>query len=506
MKLLYSLKYVLIFAIITLASCSREDIDDVIVDEPNYTPDTLVINNLMNNLKSNTNDGMDLGCVTIEFPFELLTESQGTVTIASESEFEQALEMQGADRVIDFVYPLDIIENDGSETVVQAGAELAVLFASCIPETGWTNTASGLELLPASLFEDFCFDIQYPVELVDPEGNTLIAEDETEFIDELASAGELFFSLPVSFVDEDGDEVIVQNIDDFYELVFECEGISAPVVGDGFEIDEFSCFELTYPFDVEREDGSTVTIENENDYANLVLNGEIVYITLPFTVEFEDGSTSVVSNEEDLILILIDCGIIIEVIDPNPCEVTETHVLLFYNALNIFTLNRYPFEISYPVTLIVEGNPVVINSGNEYIPAVGNNPSRIIPAEIVYPVTITQFGQEIVLNSDDDVCAFYNTLIEPCENKPAHIQFFFNEGGGVPINCAYFIEYPVEITRNGNSIEIQTRDEYLTELNTTGAYDEIELVYPVAAFKFSDNQQVTFDSDSDICDYLNDCF
>ncbi len=146
---------------------------------------------------------------------------------------------------------------------------------------------------------------------------------------------------------------------------------------------------------------------------------------------------------------------------------------------------------------------MVVNSEDEYITAIGGNPSRFLDVEIVYPVTITQFGQTIVLNDDGDVCDFYNTLREDCANKPAHIQFFYNEGPGTPINCAYFIEYPVKITLLGTTIEIQDRQQYRDLLNASpNALNGIELVYPVSVYQVQDDDKFTFDADAEICDYL----
>jgi len=504
MKFIHRLNIFILLVSLFAVSCSREDMDEIIADDPVYVPDTIVVNNLMSNLKSNSSDGMDLGCFTIQFPFELLTESGASVTISSEDAFFDALEMDSTELVIDFVYPINITSNDGVNSQIDNANTLGILFASCIPENGWTESADELSIIPASLYNDLCFDIIYPVELLDSNGNTNIVIDEDEFIDLLAEAGPLYFVLPVNFEDEDGNAVVVDDFDSFFELAFECEDIHAPAAGDDLELDDFDCFELVYPYDVELEDGSIITVTNEDDYAQLVLNGQIGNIVFPFSIQDSMGNTSVINTVDDLIPALIDCGLII-ITEPDSCS-TEAHVLLFYNALNIFTLNKYPYDITYPVTLIVDGNPVVINNGDDYLPAVGGNPSRIIPADIVYPVTVTQFGRDIVLNSDDDVCAFYFTLSEACENKPAHIQFFFNEGGGVPISCAYYINYPLEILRNGVSIQIQNRDEYITELNTVNGYNEIELVYPVIANKFINGQQLDFASDDEICEYLDSCY
>jgi hypothetical protein len=231
-----------------------------------------------------------------------------------------------------------------------------------------------------------------------------------------------------------------------------------------------------------------------------MLADSLVDFVYPFTA-ISNNSVFQIGEIDDLALALIACAS--TTLD---CSDLDAHVLLFFNALNILTTNNYVYEINYPVTLLVEGNQVVINSDSQYLPAIGGSPFSYLETELVYPITITQFGRDIILNSDADVCQFNETLSEACVNKPPHIQFFFNEGGGTPLNCAYFISYPVEIVSNNDTLQIQTRDDYLNELNSSpNAYGDIELVYPVGATKFVDGQQLSFGADADICQYLNNC-
>jgi hypothetical protein len=265
------------------------------------------------------------------------------------------------------------------------------------------------------------------------------------------------------------------------------------------------CIRIPFPVDFLQASGNTITVNSEAELdAAAMLSDSIVDFIYPFEVFNDDDVTIVIEEVEDLVVALTDC-VIIDNPDDNSgeCDHFPTHASLFYNAFNIFTINQYDFEVEFPFTLIVEGNEVVVNNQDEYIPAIGGNPSRFLGVEIVYPVTITQFGQQIVLNNDDEVCEFTKTLSEECENKPAHIQFFYNEGGGMPSNCAYFIDYPVEITLDGTTIQIQDPEQYRAELNASpGAYADIELVYPVTIYQFEDYDKITFQQDSDICDYL----
>ena len=64
----------------------------------------------------------------------------------------------------------------------------------------------------------------------------------------------------------------------------------------------------------------------------------------------------------------------------------------------------------------------------------------------------------------------------------------------------------MDIISDGDTLNIQTRSEYLTELDTApNAYDDIELIYPVSATKFNNGAQLNFSSGADLCQYLNNC-
>ncbi|MBK8699421.1 MAG: hypothetical protein IPN29_07700 [Saprospiraceae bacterium] len=261
------------------------------------------------------------------------------------------------------------------------------------------------------------------------------------------------------------------------------------------------CVSISYPIEFLQASGSTITVNSESEIDSIsMLADTLVDFVYPFEAEV-NNATIIIENVEDLVLALQSCEAI-----PSDCMGQDAHVLLFFNALNIFSINKYMYTINYPVNLIVEGNPVTINSDDEYLPAVGGSPFDLLQTKLVYPITVTQFGKDIVLDNDADVCQFYKTLDEACENKPAHIQFFFNEGAGTRINCTYFINYPFTITINGSTKQIQSREDYLDELNSSpNAYGDIELVYPVTVLKYLGGQQLSFASDASVCEYLNNC-
>jgi hypothetical protein len=262
-----------------------------------------------------------------------------------------------------------------------------------------------------------------------------------------------------------------------------------------------SCLAIPYPIDFKQLSGSVVTVKDSSDLVAALSNPDtITDFVYPITV-YIGGSSKTMNSIQDLFTELVLCDT-----TTVTCADQEAHVLLFFNALNIFTLNKFPYSINYPVQIQVNGQVATLNQDSDYLPAIGGNPMQPDSANLIYPITIVQFGQTIVLNSDQDVCNFYATLDESCGNKPGHIQFFFNEGAGTAISCTYFINYPVQATYNGSVLTFQSRSDYTTFLaSDPNAYNGLSLVFPVTAERYQNGQTLSFTSDADICQYLTTC-
>ena len=317
----------------------------------------------------------------------------------------------------------------------------------------------------------------------------------------LIKLGALALAMAFSFASckkENKDEIIVNYSPDTVEvnpIIKRTQSFSADTL-------HISCVAIPYPIDFKQASGKKLTIKDSSDYNAALTNPDsIVDFVYPMKAMVK-GTPTTISNVEDLMTAIVFCDSRIPT-----CADFDAHMLLFYKALNIFTNNKYEFTINYPVQVVVNGQTITLKENSDYIPAIGGNPSRPEKATLVYPITIKQFGQTITLNSDQDVCDFHSTLSENCTNKPAHIQFFFNEGGGTPISCAYYITYPVQVDYKGNRYTIKSRGEYTTLLNNDpDAYKGLSLVLPVKATKFQNRQSLIFQANNDICQYLDNCF
>lgn len=401
MKFSYQIFMFILVATVLLTSCQQENFDDIIVEDPDFQPEEVITNSLLNAmLVSNTSSTMDLGCVSISFPFDMVTASGATATINSEEDFIAALD-DIADPVVDFIYPVTGTDVDGITTSYANGEDLGVAFGSCIPDDTWDDASENGDVLPAFLFEELCLDLVYPVGLEDLNGNTYTANDEGELIDILATVEFPFFTLPLTAIDENGNNITIENLDEFYTGVFDCGDASPPVVGNGIVIEGFACNTLLYPFDVETANGSVITINDENEYADLILSGESVELLFPFSLLTLEGEIIVVEDIEGVITAFELCGISIITEPTDPCD-TPAHVLIFFNQ----NLCGY---VNYPVQLLAGGMVYDINDMDDYFDVY--NAYAWDEIDFQYPITVTEGTTTTTLNSDEEVC----TYIQDCE-------------------------------------------------------------------------------------------
>lgn len=419
MRLFSKFSFLFLFVAILFASCDRENLDNTTTPDPGFEPEVVVVNNLIAALQTTTNEGLELGCFSIDFPFELLLEDGSTIEITSIEEFEAAGDPEAGLVIVDFVFPLNVTTEDGESVQVNDNMELGMQFASCIPDDGWddTETEDGTLLIPAFLFEELCFDLIYPVDLQDIDGNAYVATNEAELVDLIITVPSLSFTLPMTVTDEDGEEVVIESVAGFYDLYYECDGIVPPGTEGGttIDLDELGdCYlaDLTieFPYTVITDDGETIIIEDANQEADLILSGVHYTIEYPFNLVDADGGLIAVNSEQEFIELLLPCIITIE--PTEPCD-GDAHIVLFFNAHNIFTVFECPFDINYPVEVTVDGAPVTLNSVEDYYAETGAPFSFVGEVELVYPITVTvqEDGSMVELNSDDDLCEF----ITSCE-------------------------------------------------------------------------------------------
>ncbi len=214
---------------------------------------------------------------------------------------------------------------------------------------------------------DFCFDFVYPLTLSYNNGTTVAVNDLDELVAVIInSTDQLFingiaFPFDVETYDEASDSIVIQTITDeadFLNLILSCDFDDDGGIGDcqcyddeydpvcieitdpngtifnitypnecyaycdGFDDDDFIddcedddyydddflCFEFIYPLDIILDDGTVVTISDDDDFENTMYNSYFYNFVYPFSVELEeDDSIVVINSEQDFEQLLTDC-------------------------------------------------------------------------------------------------------------------------------------------------------------------------------------------------------
>lgn len=395
---------IMLLVALLFGACNKENIDQTITEVPNYEPTVTSENSLINAMEGSDAAGKDLACLVVNYPFDLLLASDAIITVSNASEFQLAMEAEAGDAVKDFIFPLSVTKKDATITEVSSNQELSYLYAACVPTDTWDFTVVNGDVIPAFLFEGYCFELVYPVNLEDEAGNSYTANDEGELVDLCVTIDPLFFVLPITVINEDGEEVEIADQDAFFQAYFDCTGTTPPVVSGEFIIQGFGCNELVYPYNVVDTEGNVTTINDVNEYADLLLNGTPILLEYPFTLTNPDGDLIEVTDGDALIDALNECdGIYIEITPNDDCGFTPAHVLILFNQ-------SFCGGITFPFQLEVGGSTIDVADMDAYFDVFNANPMDEI--FFVYPITVTQpDGTVVTLNDDDEVCTF----ITDCE-------------------------------------------------------------------------------------------
>lgn len=371
--------FLLLALVFTFTSCERDNIEEVIDVTEEQAPK--VENNIVKRLSVNTPSGLDLGCLTVVFPFEMVTINENIVEVASIEDFEELIQDED-DYIIDFVYPLTIADEDGEQSEVADLDELGEAFASCIPDTGWGGNDFPAFLIDA---ETSCFEAVYPLNLLDLDGNSVTVASEVEFVDALAAYELLFFDFPFSLSSDSTGVVEVADSEELFELLASCDYIGTPCDSISWG-GNFGCYTLTFPASFEMADGSIEVANNIDEMNALLFGGEVVNFAYPLNlVDNETGNVVTANNDEELADLLDDCGIVVG-LDEIPGELLLAGIGDCY-------------EVEYPLTgSTLDGNVVTVQDDealNDYI----QNGGVIIDLPISLTVDIDGTATTIVIET-----------------------------------------------------------------------------------------------------------
>jgi len=396
-KKMKSIKYLVVFAltvVFSMSSCTKDnsiiDVTDTKPVEPKNTSSNPLVSRGVTG-----EDGVDLGCFTVKFPFQLSVNGDN-VSISSEDDFAGVFDNSNPSDsfFVDFVYPLEITYNDsGDVETINDGEALGNAFAKCVPDSGWATE------FPAFLINESnsCFSLNYPVKLIDEDSVEYTAADENAFVDLIANHEFLAFVFPVSLTNIKTQETVeVSNATMLFELLMSCDPIitSDTTVNPGYFGAQIACYSVGFPVNYTDQNGEVSVANNLDELMEAFLSGKFVDYSFPLTLVAVDSTTLVVSNEEELGHAVEECGDFAPGVD--------TELLVVY----LLSTTANCFEIVYPVTITSDGGATtsVLADEDAFVEEIYND----ISSEIVYPFTLLDVAsnENKVFNNSDELFGY----------------------------------------------------------------------------------------------------
>ena len=248
-------------------------------------------------------------CFDFVFPVTIEMTDGSTVTVNNQQEFDNLFINANANQVYpaDLVYPFDVNQN-GTIITITNSVEYQALLDSCFGG-GFYESA-----LPPSVAFNNCFTLTYPVDLVYADGTTVTVNDDTEYDAALMNA----VSNPVEDfvydieIVQNGTPIMVHDINEFYDILMVCASMPSGYHYSNIPpTSHFSgCFTINYPIVIVMNDGSTVTVNNDNEYddalANSTTNAYAEDFQYPFSVN-QNGQDYAINNINDFFAMVMNC-------------------------------------------------------------------------------------------------------------------------------------------------------------------------------------------------------
>jgi hypothetical protein len=374
-----------ILALLVFSSCTKEEIVTKEIVYEMVDPEQNEVNGLLSRSVSSV-DGLDLGCISVDYPFEMLRIDSSTVVISSEEDFIEAISDPEV-YPFDFVYPLFVTDDDDNSQVVENADELAELFVDCVPDIGWDDDFADW-FFPAWVisYETSCYQLVYPVILVDQDSMPVTANDEDEFISLLSDGNIYSFAFPLSLEDEEGEFIEVEDADELFDLLYDCYPDPGP---GGCGIGTFGCYELGYPITLALVDGTSIVVNDDDEFANVLLSGDWAGFVYPITLIDDDGNDIIANNEDELNEALLECN------DFGGPGLEGDFIC-------------YNFEYPIQIDDLISSTVITINDSDEWIDYLFNGG---VPFGFIYPITLinVETDDAVTVNTEDE---FFEALNE----------------------------------------------------------------------------------------------
>ena len=268
----------------------------------------------------NWEDGFEyIGCFKYEFPISIIDVEGSTVEVENH---EALCDLMIEGKIVDFVYPLQLLNDEEESLTINSNEELDLALFGCYDETPYYNGEISVLLQGTALrIDDPCYSINYPISLVqiDTIGNTATVDVLSDEELELFEFDNYSISYPVTINYTDGDELVVEQYEQLWELSAICFEVFTSIGADPNVLLEFdgTCFDISYPINAIVFDTANWEITGEFELIKAYNNREeleedifnVFHIEFPFKVILKsDGKEEEIINREDFESLLEVCG------------------------------------------------------------------------------------------------------------------------------------------------------------------------------------------------------
>jgi hypothetical protein len=302
----------------------------------------------------------EFDCFDLVFPLDV-TDGTTNTTINNYDELLSYYESLPDTASPNFVYPITIEYEDGTQATINDEEALEDVFDECYDEI------------------DDCFTLNFPITLMDESGTSVTVNNEEELADfwdaNTTDTFEPTIVYPITVtLAADGSTLTINNDEEFDDLFEECYDF------EDCDFDDFDCFSFQYPIEASSSAAGTVTITSDEEldaYFETLSEEEDPQFTFPMTIVFEDGDSQQINSLEELE------------------EAFDACYDEYYEEEDCFAFN-------YPLTLIKEDNTTVtVNSDEEFetfIDGLGDEEGF----GFQYPFSVTQDGQTQSIDSEGE--------------------------------------------------------------------------------------------------------
>ena len=255
-------------------------------------------------------DKGDWKCFDLSLPVSYIMPDGSTITVENEEDWDTLKDWYetnpGSEEKPELQFPVNV-EFDDETVTVDSAEELRELTQEC-----WRDQSEAQE----------CFELVFPVTFIMPDGSTITVETDDDagwqqvkdWYDANPDSDErptLEFPVDITYETEDGDTTFtVENDEEMEHVKRRCREEWAD--GDSEE----ECYEFVLPISFTMPDGSTITVENDEDWLDLrewyINNDEFdEEPSLQFPINIilfdEQGTNITIDNEEEMAAVEEEC-------------------------------------------------------------------------------------------------------------------------------------------------------------------------------------------------------